>query len=177
MSDGAKRSTDAKGSTDAKRSADAKRSPDAKRSTDAKRSANAKKSTDAMESVDAKSAVDARLPLDARTTVDSHPCSRHVPWTNHMLPSPNPIPQLDGLDLGLTCLFADDARSVDVMRSADGSQLSSQTVWGFCGENGCRSCRVHEDVSPLPAELLCYNSNECIEIHWHAKSNICPILC
>ena len=29
-------------------------------------------------------------------TADSPPCSRHVPWTSHLLPSPTSIPQLEG---------------------------------------------------------------------------------
>jgi hypothetical protein len=45
------------------------------------------------------------LPRDAGNTVNSPPCSRHVPWTNQMPPSPTPIPRLDGFDLDLTWLF------------------------------------------------------------------------
>ena len=31
-----------------------------------------------------------------KTPAFTPPCSRHVAWTKHQLPSPTPIPQLDG---------------------------------------------------------------------------------
>ena len=35
-------------------------------------------------------------PPSPKTPAFTPPCSRHVAWTKHQLPSPTPIPQLDG---------------------------------------------------------------------------------